>query len=217
MNLRTNRYFLYFVLLVVQHLGPAWLCKYAGFAQRGCKQRPAQCAPAHGCKQGSTQCAHGCKLFLRHKRTTDCAEVRMASANRDTLCVAMTRFVAVYGVGPRRGVCKVWRMIVEPAATTDHHDAPTLCRRTPNLRHPAYSKPGHTRCKQDPRHGIYSKLVTSIWSQQDGSIFIKPLLEQFCRQREKSRQSRNWMQRSRGDYSNEQTGNGARDSVPNLC
>ena len=201
----------------MQHLGPAWLCKYAGFAQRGCKQRPAQCAPAHGCKQGSTQCAHGCKLFLRHKRTTDCAEVRMTSANRDTLCATMTRFVAVYGVGPRRGVCKVWRMIVEPAATTDHHDAPTLCRRTPNLRHPAYSKPGHTRCKQDPRHGIYSKLVTSIWSQQDGSIFIKPLLEQFCRQREKSRQSRNWMQRSRGDYSNEQTGNGARDSVPNLC
>ena len=157
------------------------------------------------------------QAFLRHKRTTDRAEVRMTSANRDTLCATMTRFVAVYGVGPRRGVCKVWRMIVEPAATTDHHDAPTLCRRTPNLRHPAYSKPGHTRCKQDPRHGIYSKLVTSIWSQQDGSIFIKPLLVQFCRQREKSRQSRNWMQRSRGDYSNEQTGNGARDSVPNLC
>ena len=56
------KYFLYFVLLVVQHLGQAWLCKYAGVAQRGCKQRPAQCA--HGCKQGSTQCAHGCNLFF---------------------------------------------------------------------------------------------------------------------------------------------------------
>ena len=83
---------------------------------------------------------HMVASFLRHKWTTDCAEVRMTSANRDTLCATMTRFVAVYSVGARRGVCKVWRMIVEPAATTDHHDAPTLCRRTPNLRPPAYSK-----------------------------------------------------------------------------
>ena len=211
------KYFLHFVHLVVQHLGQAWLCKYAGFAQRGCKQRPAQCAPAHGCKQGSTQCAHGCKLFLRHKRTTDCAEVRMTSANRDTLCATMTRFVAVYGVGPHRGVCKVWRMIVEPAATTDHHDAPTLCRRTPNLRHPAHSNAGHTRCKQDPRHGIYSKLVTSIWSQQPWQHLYQSWRCTILLSAEKYPRGRNWMQRHRGDYSNEQTGNEARGSLPKLC
>ena len=107
----------------------------------------------------------------------------------------------------------LWNQQQPPIITTPPHCAeePQTCGTL------LIQNAGHTRCKQNPRHGIYSKLVTSIWSQQDGSIFIKPLLVQFCRQREKSRQSRNWMQRSRGDYSNEQTGNGARDSVPNLC
>ena len=107
----------------------------------------------------------------------------------------------------------LWNQQQPPIITTPPHCAeePQTCCTL------LIQKPGHTRCKQNPRHGIYSKLVTSIWSQQDGSIFIKPLLVQFCRQREKSQRSRNWMQRSRGDYSNEQTGNGARDSVPNLC
>ena len=116
----------------------------------------------------------------------------MTAAMADTLPATVVEQQYEVGVWPNSCL----QSVASVAPTTDHHDAPTLCRRL---------KPQtcgtlliqnlcHTCCKQDPRHGIYSKLVTSIWSQQPWQHLYQ---SSILRSAEKYPRGRNWMQRHR--------------------
>ena len=97
-----------------------------------------------------------------------------------------------------------------PTATNHHDNAPTLSRSlTQTCGTLLIQNLCRTCCKQDSRHGIYSKPVTSIWSQQPWQHLYQ---SSWCHSTpaEKYHQGCNWMQRSTGDYSDEQTGNEAR-------
>ena len=174
-------------------------------------------------EQPAQKCSVWLEVFPELKRTTnrgvDSAEAAgMTATIADTLPATVVEqhwtIVALQGgVWPNSCLQSV-TSVGPPIIMTPPHcaeDSPQTCGTL------LIQKLCHTCCKQDPRHGIYSKLVTSIWSQQPWQHLYQSWRGTILRSAEKYPRGRNWMQRHRGDYSNEQTGNEARGSLPKLC